>query len=147
MTDENATQFGAWLRQKMEDLGTNQRQLALALNVYPATVSNWMRGTRVPSTDSCYLIADALLLDPDEVLERAGKRRAPGDASLEARELHRIIEALTAEETAFVVRFVRFFLADRKRVQAQRAQRVPDHRARLRVRDVAGARSHDHPEA
>lgn len=138
MQEETGDAFGTWLREKMHEVGTNQRKLAEAIDVWPATVSNWMRGHRIPDPEYCERIADVLILDPDEVMVRAGHRRAVDrDTSADARELSRLVGELDPVEVGFVLRFVRFYLADRQRVPAKKAERIPDERARRALGDRA----------
>src|SRR5687768_15256517 len=65
--------FGAWLAREIKRAGMNQKEFADAAGVGTSTVSRWING-RVPDAQYCDLIADALQLDIDDVLARAGYR-------------------------------------------------------------------------
>lgn len=66
--------FGAWLEAQLLRREWNQSDLARRVGVRPAVVSRWIRNERVPSPASADRIADALTLETDEVLTRAGHR-------------------------------------------------------------------------
>lgn len=67
--------FGDWLKSVMERRGWANKDLAAAVNTDSGTVSRWRNNRRVPEPESCELIAEALGIDPDIVLVRAGHRR------------------------------------------------------------------------
>lgn len=48
--------------------------LARRMGIVPSLVSRWVSGGRIPSPDSCDLLADALGIDIDRVLVAAGHR-------------------------------------------------------------------------
>ena len=63
--------FGAWLLSEIKAAGMNQQEFADSVGVSRTTVSRWVKG-RVPDGVFIDPIADVLLLDYDEVSERAG---------------------------------------------------------------------------
>lgn len=66
--------FGRWLLHQIERREWKAADFARRLDVRPGVVSHWIRGERLPSTDSCQRIADVLNVDPDWVLTLAGHR-------------------------------------------------------------------------
>lgn len=71
MTDDT---FGAWLRVQIKRRGLTQTEFAERAGTVQSVVSRWIRGERLPDTDSCDRIADALGVHIDEVLVRASHR-------------------------------------------------------------------------
>lgn len=67
--------FGDWLKSVMERRGWANKDLAAALDTDSGTVSRWRNNRRVPDPASCELLAEALGVDPDIVLVRAGHRK------------------------------------------------------------------------
>lgn len=73
--------FGAWLQWQLDRREWTQSDFARKAGVSTGLVSNWIGGARRPTPASVDKIADALMLDVDEVLTRAGHRPAlPTDA-------------------------------------------------------------------
>ena len=71
--------FGTWLESEIQHAGHNKRSFAEAIGVSHVTVGRWVAG-RPPHAKYIDAIADVLLLDYDEVAERAGYRpRLPRD--------------------------------------------------------------------
>jgi transcriptional regulator with XRE-family HTH domain len=68
------TAFGAWLLKRLQLNEMNRSDLARAAGVNPSTVSKWIYADR-PTPASCELIADALKIPVDRVLEAAGHRQ------------------------------------------------------------------------
>lgn len=71
MSDARA--FGYWLENELDKRDWLPADLARALGVKSGVISNWVSGQRRPSYESCLQIAEALGIDPDEVLRRAGR--------------------------------------------------------------------------
>jgi transcriptional regulator with XRE-family HTH domain len=71
----NGVPFGDWLRLELGRRGIEPPEFAVRIGVPPATVNRWLNGRRLPSSDSAHMIAIALQLHPDTVLERAGHRK------------------------------------------------------------------------
>lgn len=69
----NAT-FGPWLKKRLISKDLTESEFARLLDRPASMVNRWVRGERIPSTQSCDLIADALGLDLDMVLWQAGHR-------------------------------------------------------------------------
>lgn len=77
--------FGRWLGQQLARRDWTLSDFARLTGdpgVSPSVVSRWQRGERLPTAASCARIADALGLDVDLVLTRAGYR-PPSAASPE----------------------------------------------------------------
>ena len=70
--------FPAWLRRELKQRDWTQAYFARRVGTSSGVVSHWARGTRVPSPDSCDLIADALGADLDYVLTLVGHRPTGG---------------------------------------------------------------------
>lgn len=122
--------FGAWLRERIREAGTNSRQLAIAMEVNPATISNWIGGHREPSMESCYKLAEALTLDLDEVLTRAGYREEGIVPQNPARgEAHRIIDRLPEGSVEIARSYLRFVLTESRSAPVARAVRARGERA------------------
>lgn len=97
MSEEN--RLGEKLKVRMEELGTNANQVAIATGFRPASISNWIHGKRRPSAASLVTLADVLMLDPDELLEMAGHRpRFVTDDDPARREIHRMVDQLPPAE-------------------------------------------------
>ena len=67
-------QFGRWLKNELRRREWNMSDLARRINADPSAVGRWARGDRIPSPESCDLLADALGVDLDRVLVIAGHR-------------------------------------------------------------------------
>lgn len=118
--------FGEFLRRRMDELGTNSRQLGLAAGIRLGTISAWVTGKRVPSPEYCLVLAEYLALDTDEVLDRAGYRpRMMTDADPAREEIRKIVEQLPDSELELVREFTRWRLARAGSTPVQRAKRKP----------------------
>lgn len=88
--------FADWFGRQLARREWNQAEFVQASGVPAATVSTWVRGVRIPDSDSCKKIAEAFHVDLDTVLVVAGHRdnveaRDPNDqAELLAQELRRV---------------------------------------------------------
>jgi SOS-response transcriptional repressor LexA len=70
------SRFAEWLTAEIKARNWNQSEFGRrAGESSRSTVSSWVTGSRLPEPDSCVRIADALGIDPDEVLDRAGHRK------------------------------------------------------------------------
>ena len=70
--------FPERLRQLRKDAGLTQRQLANFVGVSTTAVSSWETGIReVPAGDNLVRLAEALGLDPAEVIKVDGRRATP----------------------------------------------------------------------
>lgn len=78
MSEEHVL-FGDWLWEHLNQRGWGVSDFAERASVSPSSVSRWASNKRLPDPPSCVLIAGALNLDVDTVLERAGHR--PGIAT------------------------------------------------------------------
>ena len=67
-------EFGQWLRAQLERVGITQTELARQMGVTQPMVSSWVTGDKRPSPANCDRIAEALVLDVDVVLTKAGYR-------------------------------------------------------------------------
>ena len=70
MPDDNY--FGRWLQVHLDRRRWKAADFARRLRVGNSTVTMWLRGERNPTPASCHQIADALDIDPREVLQAAG---------------------------------------------------------------------------
>ncbi len=113
--------FGTWLkRQLMRQEGMNQSDLARKVGTSPGLVSDWLRDVRIPSPESCDKIADALGLDIDEVLVRAGHRPPlVHDDNPLLRELSAVVRQLPPHEREEVLAYARY---RRERVRVNRGR-------------------------
>lgn len=101
MDDRN--RLGEMLVRRMEELGTNANQLALATGFRPASISNWIHGKRRPSAASITALARALAMDADEMLDIAGHRpRYRADIEPERADIHEMVDRLPPAELALV---------------------------------------------
>ncbi len=66
--------FGTWLKHQLDRREWSQADLAKRMHVTNGMVSRWVRGERVPSTDSIDRLADVLMVDVDQLLTLAGHR-------------------------------------------------------------------------
>lgn len=69
--------FGEWLKDRLDEAGMEQQQLAARLGVNASTISKWVHGLSTPHANTCDRIAAELDLDPDEVRDRAGRPPRP----------------------------------------------------------------------
>lgn len=84
--------FSAWLRRQLQRREWTESDLARRMSTTPSVVNRWARGERVPSPQSCESLADVLLIDVNEVLERAGHK--PREIELPPGDPRRTIIAL-----------------------------------------------------
>lgn len=104
-----ANEFGRWLRQQMVTYPMSQADLARRAGVSAGMLSGWINGRRVPSPESCDRLADALGLDLDDMLSRAGHRpRLPIDGTPEAREVLTLMDQLSKSQRQEVVEYARW---------------------------------------
>lgn len=74
--------FGVWFRGVREGRGWTQETLAARVAVTSVTVSNWERGSTLPTTQHILPLARALKIDPAEILQRlTGERIENGTKS------------------------------------------------------------------
>jgi transcriptional regulator with XRE-family HTH domain len=66
--------FPSWLKRQLHRREWSAAELARRMGVSPARVSEWLAGKYLPNPASCLRLADALNIDPDEVLALAGHR-------------------------------------------------------------------------
>lgn len=65
-------EFGLWLAGELAERDMNQTDLWRRIGVTSTAVSRWIKGDDLPGTKNCRKIADALRLDVNDVLKRAG---------------------------------------------------------------------------
>lgn len=75
--DTRTLSFGRWLRSEIEESGHDPAWLARTIGVSSGTVSNWLMDKRRPEAESCEAIAHALDIEPEIVLQRAGRLKRP----------------------------------------------------------------------
>lgn len=123
MEDES---FGAFLKDRLEEMDTNARQLSLAMGVSAPNVSNWLHNKRTPSPESCLKLAEVLGLSVDEVLAKAGHRpRMVADPVPGREEIHEIVERLPEQELELVREFARWRLRESGSTPVGRPVRRP----------------------
>jgi transcriptional regulator with XRE-family HTH domain len=66
--------FSSWLRQQLRRHEWTQADLARKSGLSQGRISDWLNNKRRPSPASCDRLADALGVDLDDVLRRAGHR-------------------------------------------------------------------------
>ena len=67
-------EIASWLRNQLDRLDWTAADLARRVQVNKGRVSEWTSGKRRPSSQTCIRLADALGVDPDELLAVAGHR-------------------------------------------------------------------------
>lgn len=80
----SSNEFGRWLQHQLDRREWKPADFARKARVSSGLVSNWLSGARRPNPASVDKIADALVIDVDEVLTRAGHRPALPRDELEA---------------------------------------------------------------
>lgn len=101
--------FGRWLQYQLDRRGWTQAEFARVGKFRTSTISNWVRGERIPDPASCDLIADVLGLDIDVVLAAAGHRPNIEDVdvnSVEAEMVGLVRRIHWTEERAATIRLV-----------------------------------------
>jgi transcriptional regulator with XRE-family HTH domain len=73
MTQRIYGAFVANVRERMDDLGLSQKDLAVKLRVSPSYVSQILSGHRRPGLDSLDEFATALEIDPADLIRAAEK--------------------------------------------------------------------------
>ncbi len=108
--------FGTWLKDRINTVGTNQRQLALQIGASSGMMSNWIRDTRKPSPENCAKLAQALAVPEEEVLVRAGyRRRKDTDPDPRRAALVEMARQLPLSEAEAVMDFMRWRTYERLR--------------------------------
>jgi transcriptional regulator with XRE-family HTH domain len=68
--------FSSWLHAQLQRREWRAADLARRTGLNSGTISRWANAIDVPSPENCIRLADAFLLDPDDVLAVAGHRIA-----------------------------------------------------------------------
>lgn len=102
--------FDTWLQRQLKRREWSQSDFARAGRFSTSTVSDWVRGNRVPDPPSCDLIADALGMDVQDVLRHAGHLPDVPNDSEHVRELTALLRRI--DWTPDRLRFVRTVLLD-----------------------------------
>lgn len=126
MNERGATgsEFGVYLKQRMSELDTNAYQVAKATGLQPGTISHWVNGRRLPSPESCAILAEALALDVDDLLTRAGHRpRFRTDENPARAEIHKMVDQLPEDEIELMRSLIRWRLSEARTIPVQRVQR------------------------
>lgn len=111
---DKAHAWSAFVRERMEDLGMNIRELAEAAGFSPAAVSLWLSGERRPSPTSCMALGNALFVDGNTLIELAGY--VPASSQDPERETaRRLIDQLPEDEMDEVASFLTWRLLQAKR--------------------------------
>lgn len=66
--------FGVWLARQLRRREWTQADLARHTGISSGRISEWVRGTRLPNSESAIRLADALHEDADYVLALSGHR-------------------------------------------------------------------------
>jgi transcriptional regulator with XRE-family HTH domain len=66
--------FGVWLARQLRRREWTQADLARQTGISSGRISEWVRGTRLPNSESAIRLADALHEDADHVLALSGHR-------------------------------------------------------------------------
>jgi transcriptional regulator with XRE-family HTH domain len=92
----SADEFSDWFRKELRRRRWRQADFVRESGISKGTVSQWFRGTRVPEPDSCDRIAEALHIDRDVVLDKAGHRQDVEEIPVDdpRRELHALIDRI-----------------------------------------------------
>ncbi len=61
--------IGEKIKERLQDLGMTQRDLALQMNISPSTLSGYITGYRTPDINTITLIADALKVKPSYLID------------------------------------------------------------------------------
>ena len=72
----NAKKLTDYLAEVLESRGLNMRQVSLQAGLNPGTVSSYMQGKR-PHRDACLLLAEAMGVNPNDLLVAAGYKPLP----------------------------------------------------------------------
>jgi transcriptional regulator with XRE-family HTH domain len=64
--------FGTWLEHQLRRRAWSQADFVRNSGLSRSAVSAWITGTRIPDPESCDRIADALHIDVETVLRKAG---------------------------------------------------------------------------
>jgi transcriptional regulator with XRE-family HTH domain len=74
--------FGQWLSDALKQQRWSQSELARTMKAHPSLISKWVNGVQRPRTAQCALIAEALEIHFEEVLQAAGHLPSGGDHSV-----------------------------------------------------------------
>ena len=112
-TDVN---FQKWFQRQLKRREMSQAEFARFSSIPQSTVNTWWKGNRVPDSDSCDLIADALGVDLDLVLWQAGHRPmtqpvSPDDPRVD---IHGLVDRVewTPGNVKMITRILRTMLED-----------------------------------
>lgn len=115
--------FGAWLRRELARLEWKYPELAQRTGVSTASISRWINGVEVPSSENSIRIAEAFFVDPDDVLALAGHRIAdkpfPPDDPIT--EIYRMMRRMrqTPDRVAGIRAIVEMFLQTDREAQGK----------------------------
>jgi len=109
---KETTELGRFIKRRMEELGTNAYRVSKDAGVQPSTISHWVNGRRLPSPESCHILAEVLALDVDTLLHLSGHRpREVADLDPTRAEVHRVIDKLPEDELERVREYAAWRLA------------------------------------
>lgn len=106
----DTTDFGRWLQSQLDVRRWSQADFVRRSGVGKTSVSSWIAGHKLPDAQSCDKIAEALFLDRDEVLARAGLRPVEYDDSDVVREFTALLRRIEWNQDRY--EFVRSLLTD-----------------------------------
>ena len=109
--------FGDWLEKQLQVQGWRQVDLSRHIDVSRSTISDLVNNRRLPSTDVCVRIANALSLPPEDVLRLANHLPAGGAVEdLSLRQLVEVARQLSDTDRAELLEIA--FLKLRRREQS-----------------------------
>lgn len=101
-SEDARAQFAPWLRRQLQRRGWNAAELSRRTGLASGTISRWLNGQRTPRDgEHIHLLAQALALHQDEILERLEMRDGTADhMSLAVRRLSPVIDRYDWSEEA-----------------------------------------------
>jgi transcriptional regulator with XRE-family HTH domain len=100
------TNFGAWLKEQIDNKNISQKELADMSGVTPAQISRVISGSRGIGSDALSKIAIALNLSPDFVFEKAGLLPPKSDISSTKRAAIHAIEDADEDDADFIYKWL-----------------------------------------
>lgn len=96
--------FGDWLANQLRRRELSQADFSRTTGFGTGTISRWIANARVPDPDSCDRIADALHIDVETVLRKAGHLPEVESVDEFAEEIMALVKRIhwTAERVAII---------------------------------------------
>lgn len=100
--------FANWLQRELDAVDWTGSDLARKMDVFPSLIRKWLTEQQLPKPKQCAMLAEALNLPLDAVLDAAGHRgRAGLPESAERREAYDLVAALPEGQLPTVLRMLR----------------------------------------